>query len=108
MWATCGPSPSSRWAKRWKARDALVWGLCNAVVPAAELETAARDVCQRIARQPAGAVLATKRLMKQAEATAAAMQAETGEFRDRLKSPEAREAFTAFAERRAPDFTRFG
>jgi len=27
-------------------------------------------------------------------------------FKDRLKTPEAREAFAAFAERRPPDFTK--
>ena len=36
-----------------------------------------------------------------------ALRAKTVEFRERLQSPEAREAFTAFFERRQPDFSRF-
>jgi len=34
------------------------------------------------------------------------MEEEIGHFGERLKSAEAREAFAAFAERRAPDFTK--
>jgi enoyl-CoA hydratase/carnithine racemase len=35
------------------------------------------------------------------------MRLEGEEFRERLQSPEAREAFAAFFERRRPDFSRF-
>jgi enoyl-CoA hydratase/carnithine racemase len=34
------------------------------------------------------------------------METEGAAFKERLKSPEALEAFRAFAERRAPDFTK--
>jgi enoyl-CoA hydratase/carnithine racemase len=36
----------------------------------------------------------------------AVMQREGDAFKERLKSPEALEAFRAFAERRPPDFTK--
>jgi hypothetical protein len=34
------------------------------------------------------------------------MEVEGGHFMAQLKSPEAREAFAAFAEKRKPDFTK--
>lgn len=89
------------------ARDAVAWGLANTVVANAELAAAADDVAARLARQPAGALAATKRLMKDGAAIRERMDAEAAEFTRRLSSPEAKEAFTAFAERRAPDFTKF-
>ena len=36
-----------------------------------------------------------------------ALEDEAREFIPRLSSPEAREAFAAFAERREPDFSKF-
>jgi len=39
--------------------------------------------------------------------TEAALAAELHEFRERLVSPEAKEAFAAFLEKRKPDFARF-
>ena len=62
---------------------------------------------RRLARQPAGALAATKRLMRNAEALTAQIAAESACFAERLKTTEAREAFTAFAEKRPPDFTKF-
>ncbi len=88
------------------AHEAVTWGLANAVVPAAELASAIAAVAARIAGQPLGAVRATKRLMRDSAAVTAHMGVEGEEFMQRLQSPEAREAFLAFAERRAPDFAQ--
>jgi 1,4-dihydroxy-2-naphthoyl-CoA synthase len=44
--------------------------------------------------------------MRNGEALVAQMQAEGEQFAQRLRTAEAREAFTAFAERRPPDFTK--
>ena len=88
------------------ARTALAWGLVNRVVPLDKLDGEARALAARLAKQPAGAVSATKRLMRNPEMLMAQMQAETEQFVARLKSIEAREAFTAFAERRSPDFLK--
>jgi enoyl-CoA hydratase/carnithine racemase len=38
----------------------------------------------------------------------ARMSEETGHFVRQLKSAEFKEAFSAFSERRAPDFSKFG
>ena len=38
----------------------------------------------------------------------AALAEESKAFAERLLVPEAKEAFTAFFEKRAPDFSRFG
>ena len=89
------------------AKSALAWGLANRVVPLDKLDTEARALATRLAKQPAGAVSTTKRLMRNPELLAAQMLAESEHFAARLKTVEAREAFAAFAERRPPDFLKF-
>lgn len=89
------------------AADAVAWGLANRAVPAGELVAAASEIAAQLAKQPPGALVAAKKLTRRVPAIAAQMEVEAAEFAARLKTPEAREAFTAFAERRAPDFSRF-
>ncbi len=89
------------------AKTALAWGLANAVLPASELQGAAMAAAKAIALRPPGAVLATKRLMRDTKGMESRMALEGAAFQERLKSPEAHEAFTAFAERRKPDYGRF-
>jgi enoyl-CoA hydratase/carnithine racemase len=93
--------------ERIDARTAMSWGLANRVVPPDELLGQAMAAAALLASKPPGAVAQTKRLMRDAEAIAARMQAEMTAFEVRLKSPEAREAFAAFAERRKPDYSGF-
>jgi enoyl-CoA hydratase/carnithine racemase len=79
----------------------------------AEMYAALADALTAAREEPAiRAVMivgATKRLMKHGRIAAieSRMLLEGEEFRERLQSPEAREAFTAFYERRRPDFSRF-
>jgi enoyl-CoA hydratase/carnithine racemase len=87
-------------------RTAVAWGIANALVSAGELRTRARAAAQSIAARPPAAVRITKRLMRDADALAARMAAETVHFTAQLSSAEAREAFTAFREKRTPDFGR--
>jgi enoyl-CoA hydratase/carnithine racemase len=91
------------------ADEALRMGLVNAVLPADAVVGHARLQADKLVALPAAAVRATKRLMKQGriEAIDSRMIREGEEFRERLRSPEAREAFAAFFERRRPDFSQF-
>jgi len=86
------------------ASSALAWGLANKVVPLDALHATARRAAERICKQPAGALRTTKRLMRNTGALTTQMDVESTCFFERLKSAEAREAFTAFAERRSPVF----
>jgi enoyl-CoA hydratase/carnithine racemase len=50
----------------------------------------------------------TKRLMREAAGDLRpVIEREAGVFGQRLRSPEAREAFQAFFEKRRPDFSKF-
>ena len=71
--------------------------------------THARRVAERFNALPPGAVRETKRLLRRGR-TAALLEtiAVEGEvFGERLQSPEAKEAFSAFFEKRKPDFSAF-
>ena len=88
------------------ARQAVDWGIANAVSPLAELHGRARAAADAIAARPASAVALTKALMRDPAALAARMELEGTHFAAQLKSAEAQEAFAAFAEKRAPDFSK--
>jgi enoyl-CoA hydratase/carnithine racemase len=88
------------------AQRALAWGLANSVVPRAELRAKARAAAEAVAQRPPAAVAITKVLMRDAAAISARMGVEMDHFFAQLRSPEAREAFAAFAEKRAPDFAK--
>jgi len=88
------------------AKTALQLGVANRVVPLDQLQAEAASVAAKLAKLPAGALAATKRLMRNAEVLASQIIAESAVFAERLTTMEAREAFTAFAEKRAPDFTK--
>jgi enoyl-CoA hydratase/carnithine racemase len=88
------------------AKTALHLGIANRVVPLERLHAEAASVAQRLAKLPTGSLAATKRLMRDPELLAAQIAAESAIFAERLATAEAREAFTAFAERRPPDFAK--
>jgi enoyl-CoA hydratase/carnithine racemase len=85
---------------------AVALGLANAALPAANVKAHALAVARALAQRPAGALQATKRLMRDAELLAGVMSRESEVFAERLRTAEASEAFRAFAERRAPDFSK--
>jgi enoyl-CoA hydratase/carnithine racemase len=90
------------------ARRAAELGLVTQVVPDQNLLATATETAKKLAQKPMGALRAAKRLLRQAlrEQVEQAIQRENEEFDLRLRSPEAREAFTAFLEKRPPDFAR--
>jgi enoyl-CoA hydratase/carnithine racemase len=87
--------------------EAAQLGLANAALPAAEVIPAAREAAKKLALCPRGALLATKKLMRDSAPIIARIRTENGIFAERLRSLEALEAFTAFREKRAPDFAKF-
>ncbi len=88
--------------------EAVDCGLANAVLPAGEVLPHARRMAERFNLLPPQAVRETKRLMRapQNAAVRDAIIAEAQQFALRVRSPESREAFQAFFEKRAPDFSR--
>jgi enoyl-CoA hydratase/carnithine racemase len=91
------------------AQEALEMGLVTKVLPAAELRAFAEQQAAKLVALPAASIRATKALMKRprAEAIQSALAAENELFSRMLQGPEAKEAFTAFFEKRKPDFSRF-
>jgi enoyl-CoA hydratase/carnithine racemase len=90
------------------AKRAAELGLVTRVVPDQSLLATATETAQKLAEKPAGALQACKRLMKLPfrDALAQAAKLENEEFATRVRSAEAKEAFTAFIEKRPPDFTK--
>ena len=89
--------------------EAVELGIANAVLPAAEVLPHARRVAERFNTMPPAAVRETKKLMTRTQRAAIieAIGVEAEVFGKQLRSEEAREAFTAFFEKRRPDFSRF-
>lgn len=92
------------------AVEARELGIVNRVLPAAEVEAFARSQAAKLASRPLSSLIATKALMKQprAEAVREAMLREGEVFGRMLREPAAREAFSAFLEKRKPDFSKIG
>ena len=89
------------------AEAALEVGLVNRVLPPTEVNGYASAQARKLAAKPITSLVETKRLMKKGQEGAALQQmADEGEsFRRLLTSPAAKEAFSAFMEKRKPDFS---
>ena len=83
-------------------------GLVTRVVPDERLLDVAIEAADTLSAKPPDALQACKRLLKrsQREQLEEAIRVENEEFASRVRSAEAKEAFTAFLEKRAPDFKR--
>jgi enoyl-CoA hydratase/carnithine racemase len=90
------------------ARRAAELGLVTQVLSDKDVLAKATETAGKLAAKPASALQASKRLIKQPfrEQIKAAMKAENEEFSAQVRSGDAKEAFTAFLEKRKPDFTR--
>jgi len=91
------------------AQEALHMGLANKVLPNHELLTYANAQAARLTALPAASLRATKQLMKEGQAAALNKQMadEFTQFAAMLSAPEAKEAFTAFFQKRPPNFEQF-
>ena len=90
------------------AEAALEVGLVNRVVPPSECNTLAQMQAKKLARKPLSSLMETKRLMKggQAKAVSERIVEEGAVFARMLREPAAKEALTAFMEKRHPDFSK--
>jgi enoyl-CoA hydratase/carnithine racemase len=90
------------------AEAALEVGLVNRVLPPTEANGYANAQARKLAAKPLTSLVETKRLMKKAQLPAVLqqMQDEGDSFRKMLTAPAAKEAFTAFMEKRKPDFSK--
>ncbi len=91
------------------AEEAVELRLANAVIAASEVVNHARRIAERFNALPPGAVRDSKKLLRRAGGTHILEQItiEGGIFGERLQSPEAKEAFSAFFQKRKPDFSQF-
>ena len=90
------------------AEAALEVGLVNRVLPPTEANAYAQLQARKLAAKPLASLMETKRLMKHAQqpGVLAQMDEELRSFRELLGAPAAKEAFTAFMEKRKPDFSK--
>lgn len=90
------------------AETALEMGLISRIVPPTEAAALAQRQARKLAAKPLRALIETKRLMKKSQASLVAerMAEEGASFARLLQEPAAQEAFTAFMEKRRPDFSK--
>jgi enoyl-CoA hydratase/carnithine racemase len=88
------------------AEAALEVGLVNRVLPPTECNAYAQAQARKLAGKPLASLIATKRLIKQGQQTAVLEHiAREGQvFAELLRGPAAREAFSAFMDKRRPNF----
>jgi enoyl-CoA hydratase/carnithine racemase len=90
------------------AETAMEMGLVNRIVPPSEANSLAHAQARKLAAKPLPSLVETKRLMKKGQmAEVLAQMGEEGEsFGRLLQAPHAKEAFSAFLEKRKPDFAK--
>jgi enoyl-CoA hydratase/carnithine racemase len=88
------------------AHQALAMGLVSAVLPDEDVLQQAEKTARKLAQKPQAALRASKRLMRHQlrPRLEQAVADELIEFSKKLREPDAREAITAFLEKRAPNF----
>ena len=91
------------------AETALEMGLVSRIVPPSEASALAQRQARKLAAKPLGSLIETKRLLKKSQSgiVAERLIEEGTSFARLLTEPAAREAFTAFLEKRKPDFSKF-
>ena len=91
------------------ADEAVEMKIVNRVLPRDDVLKHAIEQAERFNQLPPGSVRATKRLLRSGlrSLTEKVIADEVKAFSAMLRSDEAKEAFTAFFERRKPDFSKF-
>jgi enoyl-CoA hydratase/carnithine racemase len=90
------------------ANEALAAGIVTALADDGSELDKAMETARKLATKPPSALRQTKALLKaDSQSVADRLKAEGDEFKVCLSSPEAKEAMTAFFERRPPDFSKF-
>jgi enoyl-CoA hydratase/carnithine racemase len=94
-------------AQPFNASRAAELGLVTQAVPDETLLATARETAQKLSQKPAGALQASKRLMKWStrQPVEDAIRAENEEFASRVRSAEARDAMKAFLDKHQPHAT---
>ena len=91
------------------ATEAVAIGLINAIVSKEALMETAQATAKTLASKPPRAMRQTKALLRRrAEAMDERIAVEAKAFGEGLASAEAKEAFSAFVEKRKPDFSKLG
>ncbi len=96
--------------EKFSGEQAAAWGIANQALPDGAATLAkAREMALRFQQLAPSAVLDSKRLMRAPgrEQLRQVIEEEGALFGQRLRSPEAVEALTAFMQRRTPDFSKF-
>jgi enoyl-CoA hydratase/carnithine racemase len=89
------------------AETAAGYGLVTELCSEEEVESRLASMAKRVAAKPPEAIRITKRLITSTDGSVADRMAEEGRlFEERLRSAEAGEAFAAFFEKRAPNYSR--
>ena len=95
-------------ADRFDAETAKSAGMVNAIFDDGQLESETVARAARLAAKPAAALRVTKAMVRNARLPLdQRIRDEMEPFFERVRSPEAQEAFNAFMEKRAPDFSQF-
>jgi len=90
------------------AARAAELGLVTRVVPDEQLFATAMETAQKLAAKPSGALRDSKRLLKQGfiDQVKAAIKLEMQAFSEHVRSADAKEALSAFLEKRRPNFNK--
>lgn len=90
------------------ADEALEMGLANRVLPPAEVNAHVQAQAKKLADKPSASLVATKALMKKGQGHIAELIAAEGKiFGELLVGPAAKEAISAFMQKRKPDFSKY-
>jgi enoyl-CoA hydratase/carnithine racemase len=95
-------------AEPFGAARAAELGVVTRVLSDEHLFATAMETAKKLAAKPSGALRTSKRLLKQGfiDQVKAAIKMEGREFSERVRSAEAKEALSAFLEKRPPNFTK--